>query len=118
MYARSKPKVFVEDDHLLKRLIDKEYTRYPFFGNRKRVVYLGRCGHTVHRKRAQRLMRTMGLAGMAPGPNTRRAHPPHKVYPHLLRGMAIVRPNQVSSTDIRLARGFVYLVAIIDWYSR
>jgi putative transposase len=66
-------------------------------------------------------MRTIGLQGMAPGPNTSKAHPQHKVYPYLLRGMAIERPNQVWSTDItyiRLARGFVYLVAIIDWYSR
>ena len=63
----------------------------------------------------------MGLAGMAPGPNTSRPHPEHKIYPYLLRGVAVVRPNQVWSTDItyvRLARGFVYLVAIIDWYSR
>ena len=66
-------------------------------------------------------MREMGLAGMAPGPNTSRAHPNHKVYPYLLRGVAVVRPNQVWSTDItyiRLSGGFVYLVAIIDWYSR
>jgi putative transposase len=85
------------------------------------VVYLGRCGHCVNRKRAQRLMRTLGLAGMAPGPNTSRAHPQHKVYPYLLRGVAVVKPNQVWSTDItyiRLARGFAYLVAVIDWYSR
>jgi putative transposase len=66
-------------------------------------------------------MRTLGLQGMAPGPNTSRAHPQHKVYSYLLRGVAIERPNQVWSTDttyIRLARGFAYLVAIIDWYSR
>ena len=66
VYARRKPKVFAEDDHLLERLIDEEYTRHPFYGSRKMVVYLGRCGHTVNRKRAQRLMRTMGLSGMAP----------------------------------------------------
>jgi putative transposase len=63
----------------------------------------------------------MGLAGMAPGPNTSRAHPEHKIYPYLLRGVAVTKPNQVWSTDItyiRLERGFVYLVAIIDWYSR
>ena len=85
------------------------------------VVHLGRCGHSVNRKRAQRLMRTMGLAGMAPGPNTSWAHPQHKVYPYLLRGVPVVRVNQVWSTDItyvRLERGFAYLVAIIDWYSR
>lgn len=82
---------------------------------------LGRLGHTVNRKRVQRLMRTMGLAGMAPGPNTSGKHPQHKVYPYLLRGVDVERPNQVWSTDvtyIRLARGFVYLVAVIDWYSR
>ncbi len=125
LYARQKAKLLVgvgvERDDLLKRLIDEEYTRHPFYGSRKMVVYLGRCGHTVNRKRAQRLMRTMGLAGMAPGPNTSRVHPKHKVYPYLLRGVPIIRPNQVWSTDItyiRLARGFVYLVAIIDWYSR
>ena len=66
-------------------------------------------------------MRTLGLAGMAPGPNTSRAHPQHKIYPYLLRGVTVIRPNQVWSTDItylRLPRGFVYLVAVIDWYSR
>ena len=79
------------------------------------------AGHRVNRKRAQRLMHSMGLAGMAPGPNTSWAHPQHKVYPYLLRGIPVVRVNQVWSTDItyiRLASGFAYLVAIIDWYSR
>jgi len=121
LYARRKPKLIVQSEELLKRLIDEEYTRHPFYGSRKMVVYLGRCGHTVNRKRAQRLMRTLGLAGMAPGPNTSRAHPQHKVYLYLLRGVPIIRPNQVWSTDItyiRLERGFAYLVAIIDWYSR
>ena len=121
LYARRRPSPIIEADQLLKRLIDEEYTRLPFYGSRKMVLYLGRCGHTVNRKRAQRLMRSLGLAGMAPGPNTSRPHPQHKVYPYVLRGVAVVRPNQVWSTDItyiRLARGFVYLVAIIDWYSR
>lgn len=65
-------------------------------------------------------MRSMGLAGMAPGPNTSKAHPQHKVYPYLLRGVPVTRPNHVWSTHpyIRLARGFAYLVAVIDWYSR
>ena len=121
VYARQKPKPIALDEEALKRLIDEEYTRHPFYGSRKMVVYLGRRGHTVNRKRAQRLMRTLGLAGMAPGPNTSRAPPQHKVYPYLLRGVAITRPNQVWSTDItyiRLACGFAYLVAVIDWYSR
>jgi putative transposase len=86
------------------------------------VVSLRRLlGYGVNRKRVQRLMRHRGLAGMAPGPQTRRPHPGHKVYPYLLRGLSIERPNQVWSTDItyiRLARGFAYLVAILDWYSR
>jgi putative transposase len=110
-----------QPDEAYKRLIDEEYTRHPFYGARRMVVYLGRCGHKVNRKRVQRLMRSMGLAGMAPGPNTSRAHPQHKVYPYLLRGVPVVRVNQVWSTDItyiRLGSGFAYLVAIIDWYSR
>ncbi|CDS54765.1 Mobile element protein [Polaromonas sp. CG9_12] len=72
VYARQKPKPIALDDEVLKRLIDEEYTRHPFYGSHKMVVYLGRCGHCVNRKRAQRLMRTLGLAGMAPGPNTPR----------------------------------------------
>jgi putative transposase len=121
VYAQKKPKPADESDLLHARLIDEEYTRHPFYGTRKMVVFLKTAGHTVNRKRVQRLMRQMGLAGMAPGPNTSRPHPEHKIYPYLLRGVAVVRPNQVWSTDItyiRLAHGFAYLVAIIDWYSR
>jgi putative transposase len=101
--------------------IDAEYTRHPFYGSRKITVYLCGIGHQVNRKRIQRLMSILGLAGMAPGPNTSRPSPQHMVYPYLLRGVSVIRPNQVWSTDItyiRLARGFVYLVAVIDWYSR
>lgn len=121
VYARRHPKPLDEIDLLLSGLIDGEYTRHPFYGSRKMVVFLDKAGHCVNRKRVQRLMRLMGLAGMAPGPNTSRAHPAHKIYPYLLRGVPVVRPNQVWSTDItyiRLAHGFAYLVAIIDWYSR
>jgi len=121
VYAHQKPKRADESDLLLSRLIDEEYTRHPFYGSRKMGVFLKVAGHTVNRKRVQRLMQRMGLAGMAPGPNTSRPHPEHKVYPYLLRGVPVVRPNQVWSTDItyiRLAHGFVYLVAIIDWFSR
>lgn len=109
------------EDLLLCRLIDEEYTSRPFYGSRRMVVFLHGQGHVVNRKRVQRLMREMGLAGIAPGPATSIKHPKHKVYPYLLRGVAVTRPNQVWSTDvtyIRLARGFAYLVAIIDWYSR
>lgn len=110
-----------EEDDRLRALIDEEYTSRPFYGSRRMAVYLRGRGHRVNRKRVQRLMREMGLAGMAPGPATSKPHPQHKVYPYLLRGVAVMRPNQVWSTDltyIRLARGFAYLVAIIDWYSR
>lgn len=110
-----------DDTPLLLREIDAEYTRHPFYGSRRMVAYLRRLGHPVNRKRVQRLMGILGLTGMAPGPATSRPHPQHQVYPYLLRGLSVTHPNQVWSTDItylRLARGFVYLVAIIDWYSR
>lgn len=106
---------------LLCRLIDEEYTRHPFFGSRRMAVFLRKQGYAVNRKRVQRLMRKMCLAGMAPGPNTSSMHPEHKVYPYLLRGVKVIRPNQVWSTDItyiRLNKGFAYLVAVMDWYSR
>ena len=122
IYAHQKPKADNDDDLLLCRLIDEEYTRHPFYGTRRMVVMISaKVGYRVNRKRIQRLMRQMGLQGMAPGPNTSRAHPQNPVYPYLLRGLEITRPNQVWSTDItyiRLTNGFVYLVAVIDWYSR
>ena len=110
-----------ENDRLLLQLLDEEYTRHPFYGSRRMTKYLCGLGHPVNRKRVQRLMQTLGLVGMAPGPHTSKPHPQHKIYPYLLRGVDISRPNEVWSTDItyiRLPRGFVYLVAIIDWYSR
>ena len=121
MYAQRVPKRASEQDLELLRLIDEQYTRRPFYGSRKMVTFLQTQCHLVNRKRVQRLMRVLGLAGMAPGPNTSRPQPQHKVYPYLLRGVVVTRPNQVWSTDItyiRLAYGFVYLVAVIDWYSR
>jgi putative transposase len=108
-------------DQVLLALIDAEYTRHPFYGSRRLVVFLNGQGHEVNRKRVQRLMRILGLAGMAPGPNTRRSHPEHPVYPYLLRGVEVTRPNQVWSSDITyvpLAHGWAYLVAVIDWYAR
>jgi len=121
VYARRIPKPTCASDLELLRLIDEQYTRRPFYGSRKMVTFLQTLGHPVNRKRVQRLMRVLGLAGMTPGPHTSRPQPQHKVYPYLLRGVAVTRPNQVWSTDItylRLAHGFVYLVAVIDWYSR
>lgn len=110
-----------ESDLRLLKLLDEEYTRHPFYGSRRMKRYLKDCGYVVNRKKIQRLMQTLGLSGMAPGPHTSKPHPQHKIYPYLLRGIDISRPNQVWSSDItyiRLPRGFVYLVAIIDWYSR
>jgi len=109
------------DELILLGLLDEEYTRHPFYGSRKMVAWLRTQGHCVNRKRVQRLMRILGLAAMAPAPNTSKKHPQNKTYPYLLRGLSVARPNHVWSTDItyiRLAQGFVYLVAIIDWYSR
>ena len=121
MEAAAREQCLTEEDSQLRSLIDEEYTNRPFYGSRRMVVFLRGRGYCVNRKRIQRLMRGMGLAGMAPGPATSKPHPEHKVYPYLLRGVAVTRPNQVWSTDltyIRLARGFAYLVAVIDWYSR
>lgn len=84
-------------------------------------VYLRNEGYNINRKRVQRLMRILGLAGMSPGPATSQRYPKHPIYPYLLRGLEITKPNQVWSTDltyVRLEGGFVYLMAIIDWYSR
>ncbi len=121
VYAARQSAEVDEDELLLCRLIDEEYTKRPFYGTRRMVVILKQAGYVVNRKRVQRLMRKMGLEGMAPGPNTSRAHPQNPVYPYLLRGLEVNRPDQVWSTDItyiRLAQGFAYLVAIMDWYSR
>jgi putative transposase len=121
VYAADVAVLSSELELILLAEIDAEYTRHPFFGSRKMVIHLRTLGHRINRKRVQRLMRILGLIGMAPGPNTSRPHPQHKVYPYLLRGVAVVRPNHVWSTDItyiRLAHGFVYLMAVIDWYSR
>ena len=123
MYARKKHQQEEVDEYecLLLQLLDEKYTRHPFFGTRRMTEYLRGLGHWVNRKRVQRLMQKLGLAGMAPGPNTSKPHPQHKLYPYLLRGVDVIRPNQVWSTDItyiRLLHGFVSLVAIIDWYSR
>jgi putative transposase len=121
-YYRGEPCIAEEADNLeLMRLIDEEYTRHPFYGSRNLVLWLHRQGHAVNRKRVQRLMRRMGLQSVAPKPNASRPAPQHKVYPYLLRGMAITRPNQVWCTDItyiRLAKGFVYLTVVMDWHSR
>lgn len=106
---------------LLMRLIDKEYTAHPFLGYRKMLHRLRQGGYAVNKKRIARLMAVMGLQAMVPGPNTSRPAPENPVYPYLLRGVKIAHVNQVWSCDITyipLPKGFVYLFAIIDWYSR
>jgi putative transposase len=102
-------------------LLDEQYTRTPFYGVRRMTAVLRQQGHAVNRKRVRRLLRTLGLAALAPQPGTSRAAPAHPVYPYRLRGVAIERVNQVWSSDItyiRLRGGFVYLAAVLDWYSR
>ncbi len=108
-------------DLAVMRCIDAQYTRTPFYGSRRMTVCLCKQGYAVNRKRVQRWMRRMGLWGIAPGPRTSRAQLGHKVYPYLLRDLVVERPNQVWSTDITyipMRTGFMFLVAILDWYSR
>ena len=103
------------------RLIDEEFLRHPFYGSRKMRDYLNRQGFLVNRKRVQRLMRLMCIESVAPKPNTSRPRKEHKVYPYLLKKLSITKPDQVWSSDItyiRLAHGFVYLTAVMDWSSR
>jgi putative transposase len=105
----------------LMQLIDKQYTDRPFYGSRKMTAWLVAQGQAVNRKRVQRLMRLMGLEAIYPKPKTSVAGAGHKVYPYLLRDVTIARADQVWSTDITyvgLPSGFMYLAAIIDWYSR
>jgi putative transposase len=105
----------------LMRLLDKEHTKHPFKGVIKMVKYLQDLGHEVNHKRVRRLLRLMGLVALYPKPKLSVDNKEHKVYPYLLKGLKINAPNQVWSTDItyiRLAYGYVYLTAVIDWYSR
>ena len=108
-------------DLLLMRLLDEQYTRTPFYGIRRMTAWLQQQGHQVNHKRVQRLLRLMGLEAIYPKPNLSQPAAGHRIYPYLLRGVRIERINQVWSSDItyvRLVGGFVYLVAIIDWFSR
>ena len=105
----------------LMRLIDEQYLETPWYGARQMTRHLRRQGHAVNRKRTGRLMQTMGLSAIYQKPNTSKPHPKHKIYPYLLRGLTIERLNQVWCADISyipLRRGFLYLVAILDWASR
>jgi putative transposase len=105
----------------LMRRLDEQYLKTPFYGSRRMTVWLHATGHEVNRKRVQRLMRLMGVEGLVPLLNTSRPAPGHRVFPYLLRNVPITHVDHVWSTDITyipLRGGFVYLVAIMDWYSR
>lgn len=105
----------------LMRLLDEQYLETPWYGARQMTRHLRRESHKVNRKRIGRLMKMMGLSAIYQKPNTSKPHPQHKIYPYLLRGLTIERPNQVWCADISyipLRRGFLYLVAIMDWASR
>ena len=106
---------------MLMRKLDEQYTRTPFYGVKKMTKYLCNLGHDVNEKRTRRLLRKMGLEAIYPKPNLSKPNSEHKIYPYLLRDFNINRKDQVWSTDItyiRLNKGFCYLMAIIDWYSR
>lgn len=105
----------------LMRVIDEQYLRTPWYGSRQMTRHLVRQGHSVNRKRIKRLMQQMGIEAVYQKPRTSDPNPAHKIFPYLLRGMTIDRPNQVWCTDITyipMRQGFLYLVAIMDWYSR
>ena len=103
------------------RRIDAVFVARPFYGSRRIAVTLSTGAERVNRKRVQRLMRLMGIAALGPKPRTSRPSPGHKIYPYLLRNVAIERANQVWCADITyvpMRRGFLYLVAVMDWWSR
>lgn len=110
-----------EDNLYLMRLLDEQYTQTPYYGVRKMTAWLRHKGHTVNPKRIRRLLRKMGLEALYQKPHTSKPNPEHQVFPYLLRDTVVDRCDQVWSTDItyvRLTHGFVYLMAVIDWYSR
>jgi len=118
-YYKHKP-VKAEDLELM-RLIDEQYLKTPSWGSRSMRNHLRRLGLRINRKKVQRLIRLMGLEAIYPKPKTSRPHPQHKVYPYLLKNLKIDRCNQVWAADITyipMNRGFMYLVAVMDWHSR
>jgi putative transposase len=101
--------------------IDEQFTKTPFYGVPRMTAWLDRKGYPVNQKRVRRLMRKMGLEAIYPKPKLSQAHPEHKKYPYLLRGLVIDHPDQVWFSDItyiRMVHGFVYLMAVMDWFSR
>jgi putative transposase len=119
LYYRPAP--VSSDDLAVMRRMDELHLACPFYGSRRMAAVLRREGRAVNRKRVKRLMRVMAIEAIYQKPNTSKGHPDHKVYPYLLRGLIIDRPNQVWCADITyipMAKGFVYLVAVMDWFSR
>lgn len=115
------PRTATAEDLEVLRLIDEAFMETPFYGTRRMVILLRRHGHVVGRKRVRRLMRTLGLTAIYQKPRTTVPHPEHRIFPYLLRDMVIDRPNQVWCADITyipMRRGFLYLVAIMDWATR
>jgi putative transposase len=115
------PRAANDNDLAQMRRIDELFTQWPFLGSRRLARMLREEGQAINRKRVQRLMRQMGIAALGPKPRTTKRAPGHKVFPYLLRGLTIDRPNQVWAADITylpIGRGFLYLVAIMDWASR
>lgn len=121
IYYKPQPEVLSEGQLGLLRLIDEIYTKYPFMGTRQMSDYISMHHYPCKRHEARWAYERLGLRSVAPGPHTSKPHPEHKIYPYLLKDLEIIRPCQVFSTDItyiRMQKGFVYLTAIIDWYSR
>src|SRR5215213_9528511 len=115
------PRSANDNDLALMRRIDELYTAWPFLGSRRMAALLRAEGHSINRKRVQRLMRRMGIAALGPKPRLSKPAPGHKIFPYLLRGVTVDRPNQVWAADITyipIGHGFLYLVAIMDWASR
>jgi putative transposase len=120
-YYTPRSKELSNEQLTLLRLVDEVYTKYPFFGTRQMSAYISLHAQPCKRNQIRWAYEQLALKSIAPGPHTSRPHPEHKIYPYLLGDFEIIRPCQVFSTDItyiRLHRGFVYLIAIIDWYSR
>ena len=120
VYYQGKPEAFEEGLKLMRRL-DEMHLKRPFYGSRRLTGWLRDEGHDINRKRVQRLMRKMGIAAIYPKKNASQPGQGHKIYPYLLKGLEINQPGQVYCTDITyipMAKGFVYLVAVMDWYSR
>jgi putative transposase len=116
-----RPAEINEEDYTIMALIDRQYLARPYYGSRRMAAWLAPQGRVVNRKRVQRLMRLAGLVAIYQRPNTSKPAPAHKIYPYLLGGILIERVNQVWCADVTyipMAKGFLYLVVIMDWVSR